>query len=982
VLFPRRAVLPTPVGDRLDGDATSRRGRYLRMATWLLLLVGVTGSVLGAAVWRSSVRDHARHGFSAQASDVASSISVSLARLDDLTATMRTVVATHPSMTDRQWIAWYTSLDVAHRYRGSLGFAYAQVVPAAGLAAFAATMKANPPGGVATSGPFKVIPAGHRPYYCLIRLLTPGSAFAVLPAGLDVCAVGGSGILAKPRDSGAFEVTPVVLGTRSLAEIFAPVYRGGAVPATVAKRRARFLGVAGGLFDLHAVLDSALSAHRGLGVRLIRQDIGTSTSAQVAAAGNGLSSVFGTSHGSIVGAAGPTPTHAILRQTVGVTSDGLWTIQTAGSDAAAERTANIGAVVVLLIGLAFTLMAFTLMRVMGRGRQRALELVERRTAELTTSEGRFRSLAAASPMGILQTDEEGRFLYGNERLYRILDRTADQLAGRTWLDVLSPVDQERVLAKLHAGVAGSGAGIDVRVGAVERPRWVRFATAAIVKDGQLTGFVSSLEDVTAEILATERLWSEARHDALTGLPNRAHFLERLAQALHRLPEQGGQLAVLFIDLDRFKQVNDSHGHAAGDQLLIATAGRISNSLRPGDLVARLGGDEFAVLMTGVDDVSEVALVVDRLQIAVARPFDVAGAQATVGASVGLVLVDDPDGDPSSIVQDADMAMYRAKCGSSRFEVFDRSLRESVLVRFETEQALRSALDRRELTLSYQPIIELRSGRVAGGEALLRWMHPSRGLLLPGEFLPLAESTGLIVPIGDWTMRTAVQTAATWPVGLRLNVTINFSAQQLTASSLLATIEELLANHAIQPGQLCVEVLETHLLDDANIVVLRELRGLGVQVSIDDFGSGYSSLLYLKRLPADSVKIDRALITDLPTRHEDRIIVAKVIEMAHELDMVVIAEGVERAEQVDILRDLSCDFGQGFVWSPAVPEADFGRLLRTGIPVVSSRAHYPAISAHGSRLRRQRPDPAGQRGAAGGSRIFGGGDRDRLVLPSE
>jgi diguanylate cyclase (GGDEF)-like protein/PAS domain S-box-containing protein len=934
VPFARRArpAVETADADRRRTAALPRRGRPVQVITWLLLVVGVGGSILAASEWRASVRDRSRHTFAAQASDVVSSVAVSLARLDDLTATMRTLLAADPKMTNPQWTAWLTSLDVAKRYPGSLGVGYVEVVPAAQLAAFAATARADPPGGVAATTPFTVIPAGSRPSYCFIRLRSLGSSLDAVPAGLDVCVVGGTGYVSKPRDTGEFQVAPVVLGTRSVAEIFAPVYQGGVTPSTLADRRALILGVVGGLFDVDAILKSALHPYPGMSAKLLRQDV-AATAAQSAAAGPGLAGIFGTTTESAVGSSGVAPTHSILTHSATFESDGTWTIQISAWAAPIDWEATREALVALAVGLLVTLLAFTLVRVLAKGRRRALDLVERRTADLTSSESRFRSLAAASPMGVLQTDDEGRFLYGNERLNRILGRGTDALSGRGWLAAFSTVDQERVLANLHGAVEGPTEGIDAQIVTADAPQWVRFSSAAIVKDGEHTGFVSSLEDVTAEVLSTDRLRAAARHDDLTGLPNRMYFLELLTDALRELPETGGQLGVLFIDLDRFKQVNDSYGHSAGDELLIATAARISNSLRPGDLVARLGGDEFAVLMTGIKEVSTVALVVDRLQVAVARPFAVAGAQATVGASVGLVMVDDPDGDPASILQDADMAMYRAKAGSTRFEVFDVALRDGVLARFETEKALRTALERDEFALAYQPILNLATGEIAGGEALLRWNHPTRGVLLPGEFLPLAESTGLIVPIGDWTMRTAVRTAAQWPAGLRLNVTINFSAQQLTASNLLPTIEELLATQLIEPTQLYVEVLETHLLDEANITTLRELKRLGVQVSIDDFGSGYSSLLYLKRMPADSIKIDRALIEDLVGRREDRIIVAGVIGLAHELGMTVIAEGIEHPAQAEILRDVGCDFGQGFAWSPAVPAAAFVELLRTGVPVL-------------------------------------------------
>jgi diguanylate cyclase (GGDEF)-like protein/PAS domain S-box-containing protein len=897
-----------------------------------LLIVGVSGSVLGAAEWRSNDRSDAKDAFATQASDVTSTVALSLARLDDLTATLSTAMATNPMMTSREWAAWSADLNVPRRYPTSLGLAYAQIVPARQLRAYALTVTNDPPAGSTAGTPFMVEPPGPRASYCFVRLRSANSVLDALPNGLDLCEVGGSGFLTKPRDTGESEVTPVNLGGQAAAAIFTAVYRGGGVPASVAGRRADIEGLVGGLFDVNKLLGAALSAHRGLRATLSRQDIGVSTAAQTEAAHIGA--IFGSTHGATVGAAGLMPAHSVMTHTETFEASGQWTIRVFGSDAAAQRRATRQGLLALTVGLLLTLMAFTLVRVLLRGRQRALELVESRTAELSTSESRFRSLATASPMGILQTDVDGQFLYGNRRLDRILGRSPARMAGRGWLQAFAVDDQERVLAEILDASDRPTGGVDSNIGSTETPQWVRVSTARMVKKGVLTGFVSTLEDVTVNIADDVRLKAEAQHDPLTGLPNRGYFLELLDGALRDLEEDAGEFAVLFIDLDRFKQVNDNHGHAVGDELLVATAERIAHSLRPGDRVARLGGDEFAVLMTSID-LNAASVVVERLQVAVAQPFGVGGAEATIGASVGLVMVEDPTGDAASILQDADMAMYRAKDGVARFEVFDVDLRTSVMAQFETEQALRGALERAELVLCYQPVVKLGSGHIAGGEALLRWHHPTRGLLMPAEFLPLAESSGLIVPIGDWTMRTAVEAVASWPADRRLRVSVNFSAQQLTAIDLLPTLEDLLIRNSVEPTQVCVEVLETHLLGNANINVLRELKRLGIQIAIDDFGSGYSSLLYLKRMPADTIKIDRALITDLPHEAHDRIIVSKLIELAHDLGVTVVAEGVEDEEQADILRTLGCDFAQGFVWSPAVPAAEFDQLLRTGLPRLAS-----------------------------------------------
>ncbi|MDQ1694890.1 MAG: hypothetical protein QOJ03_243, partial [Frankiaceae bacterium] len=733
----RRALWPLSWrrGRKRASEHAATRGS--RAIVWVLLIVGIGGSVAAAAAWRASVDNQSRRVFDAQAGDVTASIAVSLARVDDLAAAMRTLVGTRPDMTNSEWTEWFAGLDVTHRYPGVLGVAYVQIVPAAELPAFEAKIRADPLPGHSGAEPFTIIPPGDRPSYCFVRLGGLGPQLAALPPGLDLCVLGGENWLSKPRDTGQLQVSPVNLGSRRTAQVVTPIYAGGGVPATVAERRATIIGLGGDLFDFDAVLKIALRPHPGLSVALSRRDLiptGKGNAPSVAS----LAATFGRSTGAVVGSIGPSPTSSSFRRTLAVNADGGWQIQISASSGSSNRKALAEGLLVLLIGLVVTALLCTLVRVLTRSRQRAMEMVERRTAELSTSESRFRSMAAASPLGILQIDAGGTFLYGNDRLFQILGAPEAQVRDMGWLDLFAPGHRAELLAALASCANGGSDPVEVRVVASLDPRWVRFSVATLSGGSESGGFVASLEDVSAEVAARIRLTAEARHDPLTGLPNRVCFLAALQGALDEMPAHAGQVAVLFIDLDRFKQVNDAHGHAAGDELLIATAGRIGASLRPGDLLSRLGGDEFAVLMTGIEDVASVTAVIDRLQASVSRPFSISGLHASVGASVGLVLVDDASGDPATILQNADMAMYRAKSGSARFEVFNHSLRENVLARLETEQALRGALERNELELQFQPIVELVSGRITAGEALVRWDHPRRGVLLPDEFLPLAE----------------------------------------------------------------------------------------------------------------------------------------------------------------------------------------------------------------------------------------------------
>jgi diguanylate cyclase (GGDEF)-like protein/PAS domain S-box-containing protein len=672
----------------MSGGALPRRGRPARRpasgrpaagrppgrrraAAWLVLLVGTVLSLAAGLALRSDVERQNQNAFNAEASDVAGAIASSLARMNDLTVTMRTFVATHPETTNRDWTQWYSGLDIQQRYPSALTFAYAQVVPRSRLGTFVRTQHADPRLGQDPTAPFVIVPPGIRPYYCLMRLGRLSGALAALPPGLDVCAVSKGTFMERARDSGRLSVTPLVMENKPMAEITAPVYRGGGVPSTLAARRARILGVVGGVFDVRQMLSAALRSHPGLSVSLLRQDYDQH---QVQRPDDQwLSQLVGSPYTAVVGAAGPSQPASALRHDVAVSADGEWVIQVTGPPRTGGWSATQQGATVLGGGLVVALLLFSLVSVLTRGRQRALDLVARRTAELASSEERFRSLAASSPVGILQTDDAGGFQYGNERLCRILGRGPEELAGATWLEAFEPDDRETVWQALQKA-DGAASAVEARVLAGDEPCWVRFSTAALTAGDRRTGRVASVEDVTSEILDKDRLTHQARHDALTGLPNRVHFLERLAETLEGMRAADLQVGVLFIDLDRFKQVNDTHGHAAGDELLVATARRISAALRPGDLLARLGGDEFAVLLDRVNDLAAAVAVVDRLQAAVERPFRISAGEVYIGASIGLALVDDPDGDPATILQDADMAMYRAKAGSTGFEVFDLDMR--------------------------------------------------------------------------------------------------------------------------------------------------------------------------------------------------------------------------------------------------------------------------------------------------------------------
>lgn len=420
-----------------------------------------------------------------------------------------------------------------------------------------------------------------------------------------------------------------------------------------------------------------------------------------------------------------------------------------------------------------------------------------------------------------------------------------------------------------------------------------------------------------------KLAHQAHHDPLTGLPNRTLFLEFLQLAIARARRYQSMVAVLFLDLDRFKVVNDSLGHDAGDELLVALSERVRGVVRPGDTVARFGGDEFTVLcedLPSADARSQATEVAERLLNVIEQPFLLDGEEQYLSTSIGISLAGPGTERPEGLLRDADAAMYRAKDnGKGRWELFDEVMRATALERLETENALHRALDRGELRVHYQPVISLRDGRCIGAEALVRWAHPERGLLTPVQFIDLAEESGLIVPVGQWVIEEACRRSVAWQTrhGAPFLVSVNLSGGQLSSPELTRDVTAALDRTGADPAGLCFEITESVLMHDVGTTIeaISALKALGVTLSIDDFGTGYSSLGYLKRFPVDVVKVDRSFTDGLATESEDSAIVAAVVSLGHALGLTVIAEGVETERQLAELRALGCDAAQGYLFAP-------------------------------------------------------------------
>ena len=456
-------------------------------------------------------------------------------------------------------------------------------------------------------------------------------------------------------------------------------------------------------------------------------------------------------------------------------------------------------------------------------------------------------------------------------------------------------------------------------------------------NGRITHYVAVFSDITERKASEARIAYLAQHDALTGLPNRALLQDRLDQALAHATRQGKRIALMFLDLDRFKTINDSLGHLTGDKLLQGVAGRLRQCVRETDTVSRQGGDEFIIVLTGVDSPDEAGRVAAKILDQLDAAFDVDGQQLRTSFSIGIALFPEDGHDPETLMKNADTAMYHAKeSGRNTYRFFDERMNVNTLERLQLENGLRQAIGRQELRLAYQAQVDLASGRIIGLEALLRWASEPLGNVPPSRFIPLAEECGLIIPIGDWVLREACRQARQWQdAGLApVPVGVNLSALQFRRSDIVAGVAAALDESGLDGRWLELELTESLLMESGPDVILTlgRLKALGVRLSIDDFGTGYSSLAYLKRFPVDRLKIDQSFVRDLAQNPDDAVIIRTIIQLGHNLRLEVIAEGTETLEQMDFLRREGCTAAQGYLFSRPVPADAIPALLQRGLPL--------------------------------------------------
>lgn len=881
--------------------------RQAGLTAWLVLL---TGLLLTALLWHFAVQAEYRnqhHQLRYDASQAVNIIEQRFAQYDTLVRSGQALFAGSERVEPEEWQAFTRSLDLESGYPGLTVLAFFRYLPSEqARERYLAEQSA-------TGRPVSIFPPGRRDFYCVMSLYGPELNDA-REIGFDACSA------PAPRE--AF----LMARTSGRVTLSAPLFlienqdrksRGYALVAPVyaeAEGRQTVYGWVGAPLPAEGVFSGVVDSGSGISFEVL----------------DGTQSVYRQSAGSAA------PTESL--------GQGMLTVEEVVRPGGRrwllrfDRRFSIGALpwLVMVSGVVISVLLFLLLAAWSRTREEALKLAEEMTAALQESEQLLSSITNNISEGIYRGEPGRGLVYVNPALAEMFGYSSPEAmleaSGHSFY--AEPGKREELRALLERD--GQYRNQEVEYRRRDGSRFIGINNAVAIRDesGAIIHYDGAIYDITERKLAEERVYYLAHYDPLTGLPNRSLLRERMESAMLRARQLGTRLGLLFIDLDHFKNINDSLGHSAGDLLLCEVADRLSDGLRASDMVSRQGGDEFILLVDNLRRTEDLAAIADKLIERISQPFDIEGHHLLLTPSIGITVYPDDGASIEELIRNADAAMYHAKeNGRNNYQFFRREMSAGALARLSLESAMRKGLERGEFELHYQPQVSLSDGRISGVEALLRWRHPERGLLPPGEFIHIAEQSGFIVELGDWVIDEACRQAAAWDRQGHepLRMAVNISGMQFRRGHLGQVVAEALEASGLPADRLELELTESVLMRYSQTTrsLLNQLHHLGVRLAVDDFGTGYSSLSYLKRFRVDRLKIDQSFIGELDVHPDDEAIARAVIQMARALRLEVVAEGVERETQLAFLRAEGCDAVQGYLFSRALPAGELARLLAGG-----------------------------------------------------
>ncbi|SMH39891.1 bifunctional diguanylate cyclase/phosphodiesterase [Azospirillum agricola] len=926
--------VPEPDAGRPDPPPSDPpRPPAVRGVPWLVLAGGILLSVLAWDRSALSLHEQAQHRFSIRVEELHSQLGDRLRVYEQVARSAASVVTAFPQLRRAEWNRFVEALRIPERYPGILAVAYARAVGAGRADDLAAAMRADDAPG------FRVWPERGGAERAINIFSAPANETSIRALGFDLLSEGiRRDAIERARDSGQPTATRAITlkvdeagGAQPAFILFQATYRDDPPPPTPEARRASFTGVVltpvrvmpliDGLFGSgrHDVLVEVFDTPAGEADFPLYRNGGPTTAPPPLLP-------FALLPPSLLPAA-PAPISVVRELPLG---GRVWTVRYESQPAGGIGVEEWGPPAVLAGGLTLSAALFLLLRTMTATRARALVLAERMTASLRRQEAERTQLFTQAPLGIAVIGGDGLVVECNPAFARAAGRGRDAVVG---VDLRLRAGDPAVVFALDAALQGESGKLETDQPLLTGGRRSHFSLhfQPVTADGELMFVLAFAEDIGEKRRAEQHIQYLAHFDALTGLPNRVLLFDRIAQALHEARRDGGKVGVLFIDLDRFKVINDSLGHSFGDEVLRSVARRLQAGLRDTGTVGRLGGDEFLIVVRQVADPADAAAVAETVVAQLASPFQVGGQSFVVTPSVGISLYPDDADDVEGLIRCADIAMYNAKeTGRNAYRFVTREMGAKSRERMDLEASLRRAIRDGELFLVYQPQVATADGRIVGLEALVRWRHPQDGLVMPGRFLPVAEETGLIIAMGDWVLTEACAQIRRWRdrFGLSVPVAVNLSGAQFRDGLLPVKVAQALDANGLAGPELEIEVTESTLIEDIDTAAatLAGLKERGVLIALDDFGTGYSSLSYLHRLPIDKVKIDRSFIQDLSSGASDASVPRAIVGLGRSLGLSVIAEGVENEAQLQLLRDLACESYQGYLFSRPLPPDQMEALL--------------------------------------------------------